>query len=269
MSNSITAKSCAYVHRTDIDPDAKTHAPEIEAAKDAAVNFAIGALEEETDGYSAFVRANLQTIFDAMQATHSTIRSVLAFGFEDPRSIDALALARLPLEHLYTLCLMFEGPAWMETYLRDGWKKQYEQFLLQREETQYLPRYNSFSNDSGPQTLQQHRAFLGISDAQKATIEHVELGSAMPEGMQTESIRRFPTPSGIINALPQGDKRRMLERLYPEYVFYCSFVHGLPDSLLFRVMFNKNARIPRQFDQETIKNTFRNHVEMRDRKSVV
>jgi len=40
-----------------------------------------------------------------------------------------------------------------------------------------------------------------------------------------------------------SDKRRMLERLYPEYVFLCSFAHGHPDALLFKMMFNKNARV--------------------------
>jgi hypothetical protein len=262
MSKPITVKSCAYIHAEDIDPEAHMSAPEVEAAKDNAVNLATAALENEADGYSPFLRANLQTIFDSMQATHGTIRKVLGFGWEDPRSIDALALARIPLEHLYTLCLMFEKPVWVEVYLKDGWKKQYERFLLQREETKKLPRFDGFSNELGPKNLELHRKAIGITDSQKATVEHVELGTAIPDHMTSETIPHFPTPSRVINALPQGDKRRMLERLYPEYVFYCSFVHGLPDSLLFRVMFNKNSRIPRQFDDDSVKETFRRHVEL-------
>ncbi len=262
MSKSITAKSCAYVHPDDIDPEAHANGIEINAAMDKVVERAIAALENDTNGYSPFQRANIQTIFDAMHATHGTIRKVLGFGWEDPRSIDALVLARSPLEHLFTLCLMFEASSWMDAYLKDGWKKQYERFFLQREETQKLSRYDDFSKNSGPKNLELHRQFIGITDAQKATVEHKELGTTMPNGVAQESIPSFPTPSRVINELPQGDKRKMLERLYPEYVFSCSFVHGLPDSLLFRTMFNKNARVPRQFDDETIKDTFRRHVEL-------
>ena len=79
----------------------------------------------------------------------------------------------------------------------------------------------------------------------------------MPAGVAKADIPRFPTPSPVINKLTKGsDKRKMFERLYPEYVFLCSFAHGLPDALLFKMMFNKNARVPKQFDDETLKDTF-------------
>jgi hypothetical protein len=64
-----------------------------------------------------------------------------------------MVLARVPLEHLYTLCLMFENSEWMNVYPKDGWKKQYERFLLQREETKNLPRYDDYSKKSGPVTV--------------------------------------------------------------------------------------------------------------------
>ena len=88
-----------------------------------------------------------------MKATHSTIRHVLHDGWQDPRSIEALALTRAPLEILYMLCLMFENPAWIDRYLKEGWKKQYEQSLLQREETRRLPRYDDDSNRTAPRWL--------------------------------------------------------------------------------------------------------------------
>ena len=262
MGKQITVQSTAHAHADDIDPEAHASATDIEVAKDKAVSRAIAALENEAAGWSRFHRANIQTLFDAMAATHRTIRKVLGFGWQDPRSIDAMVLARVPLEHLYTLCLMLEGSEWMDVYLKDGWKKQYERFLLQREETKNLPRYHEFSNKSGPRSLEMHRTFLGITDAQRATIDHVQLGTPMPDGVAQEKIHRFPSPSGVIDAVNEGSKRKMLERLYPEYVFFCSFVHGLPDAMLFRVMFDKNSRVPKQHDDETIKDTFRRHVEL-------
>lgn len=53
----------------------------------------------------------------------------------------------------------------------------------------------------------------------------------------------------------------MLERLYPEYVFLCSFAHGLPDAMLFKMMFNEDAPVPKQFDDEKLKDTFHRQVE--------
>ena len=53
----------------------------------------------------------------------------------------------------------------------------------------------------------------------------------------------------------------MLERLYPEYVFLCTFAHGLPDALLFKMMFNKNAPIPAHDDDEKLRDTFHRQVE--------
>ena len=262
MSKPITVQSCAYVHPDDIDPETHASANDIEVTKDKAVSRAIAALENDVAGWSHFHRANVQTLFEAMTATHRTIRKVLEFGWQDPRSIDAMVLARVPLEHLYTLCLMFEDSNWIDVYLKDGWKKQYERFLLQREETKNLPRYDDYSKKSGPRNLETQRQFLGITDAQKAATEHVQLGTPMPEGLAREKITRFPSPSGVIDKIDEGAKRRMLERLYPEYVFFCSFVHGLPDALLFRVMFDKDSRVPKQHDDETIKDTFRRQVEL-------
>jgi hypothetical protein len=184
----------------------------------------------------------------------------LEYGWQDPRSIDALALGREPLEILYMLCLMFEDPMWIDAYLKDGWKKQYEQFLLQREETQHLPRYDTFSRDA-VHWLDAHRRILGITDAQKATIEHIELGTPMPAGMAEEEVPHFPPVSRIIKKIPAGDKRRMLERLYPDYVFFCSFVHGLPDAMLFRLMFSEDARVRHAASDAELRETFHRWVE--------
>jgi hypothetical protein len=154
MGKPITVHSCAYVHPDDIDPDAHASANDLEAAKDHAVARGIAALDNDAPGWSRFHRANIQTLIDAMTATHRTIRKVLVFGWQDPSSIDAMVLARGSLEHLYTLCLMFESSEWMDVYLKDGWKKQYERFLLQREETKNLPRYDDFSKQCGPRNLE-------------------------------------------------------------------------------------------------------------------
>jgi hypothetical protein len=262
MSKAITATSCAYVHTDDVDPEKHINAGPINAAMEATVKWAIAALENPAGAYTDFHRANIQTVFSSMLSTHGLIRRVLAAGWENPESIDALALARVPLEGLYTLCIMFEDPSWVDAYLKDGWKKQYVRLLLEAEETKNLPRFDEFCKKFAPHNLDELRQFHKITDAQVATINNEQLGTSMPQGMVKEEIPHFPTPSPVINKLTRGsDKRRMLERLYPEYVFLCSFAHGLPDALLFKMMFNKNARVSKQFDDEELKDTFHRQVE--------
>ena len=254
--------SCAYVHSEDVDPDRHVNAGPINAAMEAAVKCAIAALQNHRAGYTEFQRNTIQTVYSSMFSTHGLIRKVLAAGWQNPESIDALALARVPLEGLYTLCLMFENASWVDGYLEDGWKKQYVRLLLECEETKNLPRFNNFCTEFAPTNLNALRQFLRITDAQVATINHEELGTPMPEGTAKERISRFPSPLSVINRLGEDtDKRKMLERLYPEYVFLCAFAHGLPASLLFKMMFNKDAPIPGQFDDEKLKDTFHRQVE--------
>jgi hypothetical protein len=154
-----------------------------------------------------------------------------------------------------------EGADWVDVYVRDGWKKQYEQFLLQKAETTKLKRYDEYSNKTGPHHLAAVGKTIGITKAQVATIEHEQLNAPMPVGVAQDHIPQFPTPGKAINKLPKGgDKRRMLERLYPEYVFLCSFAHGLPDANLFKMMFNKDSKFRDYWSDAELKDTFRRNV---------
>lgn len=105
----------------------------------------------------------------------------------------------------------------------------------EREETKNLPRYDEYNKKNGPHHLSAVANIINITQAQFATIEHEQFGTPMPAGVGQDHIPQFPTPGKAINKLSKGsDKRRMLERLYPEYVFLCSFAHGLPDANLFK-----------------------------------
>ena len=264
MSKSITVSSVAYVHMDDVDPEKHLSAIPINEAMNVAIVLAINALENPTGAYSDFQRATMQTCLRSAQSTHAAIRKVLSWGEEDPMSVDALALARLPLESLYNMCMFTESPDWVDVYVRDGWKKQYEQFLLQREETKKLKRYDEYSNKKGPHHLAAVGKTIGITKVQVATIEHEQLGTPMPGGLVPDHIPQFPTPGRAINKLPKdGDKRRMLERLYPEYVFLCSFAHGLPDANLFKMMFNKDSKFRDYWSDAELKDTFRRNVAAR------
>jgi len=261
MSKSITVSSCAHVHSADIDPEQHVNAGPINDAMEVSVARAIAALETPSGSYTEFHRANMQTVLRSMLSTHRAIRKILGWGEEDPMAVDALALARLPLEGLYTICLMTEDAVWVDCYLRDGWRKEYEFFLLQREETKLLPRFDEFSKKTAPYNIGMHAATIGVTKAQIATVEHVQLGTPMPDGVAKAEIPSFPTPGRVINKLAKDTaKRKMLERLYPEYVFMCSFAHGLPDANLFKMMFNKDSKFRKFWDDAELKETFQRQV---------
>lgn len=74
-----------------------------------------------------------------------------------------------------------------------------------------------------------------VSNEERQTIEHDEIGTPLESQTRAE-IPRFPTPMGVIAQIKNASQKRMLERLYPEYQFLCSFAHGDPEAVLFRTV---------------------------------
>ena len=262
MSNSITISNIAYAHTEDIDPGKRIDANRIDDAMKVAVRRAINVLENATGHYDDFQRFNMQMCLRSALTTHSAVRAAIRRGDEDPTSIEALALARLPLENLYTICLFTDDAEWVDVYVRDGWKKRYVQFLLQKEETRMLKRFKSYS-DGAEDKLKFIARTVGITNEQIATIEHQQLELPMPSGMSESNIPHFPTPFRAIGKLSTGTKRKMLERLYLEYVFLCSFVHGLPNANLFKTVFDKDSNFRDLWSKRELEATFRKQVAQR------
>jgi hypothetical protein len=193
----------------------------------------------------------MSDLLNAMLVTHSSIGKLLSGGSDSPESVDALALARLQIEGLFAICLLTEGSCWAEMFLRDGWKKQFVRYLLFRYETEYLPRFEPNAHINELSRLVKFREICDVSLAQMQTIEHEQIGTPMPTGMAKEEIPNFPTPSKVIVALQEGSsKRRMLERLYLEYVHLCSFAHGLQAANMAKYMYDPRSP-ERQFVGES------------------
>lgn len=257
----ITVSSVAYVHDDDVDIEERTDARVLDQKTDLCVVRATNALEKPITGYNDLHRGNISFILTSMQATHRAMKKVLGFGPDKPESIDAMVLARVCLEGLYTLCLMFEDPLYVDCYLRDGWRKAYVKFILQREETKKLPRFDEYSKNIAPTYLTQLRDLFGITEAQQRTIDHDELGTPLLPTVKADRIRPFPTPGRIIEKLPHGDRRRMLERLYFEYQRLSSFAHGLPEANLFKEMSREHSPYNKLFDKDKIRETRHREIE--------
>jgi hypothetical protein len=59
--------------------------------------------------------------------------------------------------------------------------------------------------------------------------------------MTPTPLARFPTPGKLRDKIVGPDKKRMLERLYVEYEYLCSFAHGLAEANLLRGIFDPQA----------------------------
>jgi hypothetical protein len=259
----ITVSSCKYVHTIDIDLTKRADADKQEDMGLLCVARARHALQTPVGTYSELHRHVLTGIFTSLQTTHGTIRKIVSRGSGNPESIDALSLARVQLEALYGLCLLFESSSYADMYLQDGWKSAYAKFLLIREECALLPRFSHFINVEAPKWLDGLRAIAGVSDAQRLTLESDQLGTPLPVGTTRTLIDRFPTPMGVIRKLVPGDKQRMLMRLYPEYQQLSTFTHGLSDSGLFRTIFSDRSVYREMFDPSKLEDMFAKDVSER------
>lgn len=241
-----TVPSVAYVHLDDVDHQGRVDAKPIDEAMERCVTLAATALKENPlPGYSKFQSRHVGTLLVSMRWTHRAIRRALGWEGENrAMAIDGLSLARGPLEGLFSICLMLESPRWVDCYMQDGWKKQYERFLLQKEETKRLARFDDYSNRSGPRNLEILRRLLGIAEEQVATLYADVMGEPMPKGVKRAHTPPFPTPGRVLGFLPDGDKKRLLRRLHYEYTWLCSFVHGQSEAMVFKVLADPESGLP-------------------------
>jgi hypothetical protein len=233
----------AYPHQTDFAHGGRRDAKVFDKIAGLCVARATDALAVPSGAYTQMHCNQIGDIFRSLLATQKGIRRMLDFeGPIDPQSVDALLLARVQLESLFSLCLMLEGPAYVTIYVQDHWRKQYVDFLIAREETKLLARYQSFETPE-LQRLVKLGGEFGIGPAHIHTVDHEELGIPLPAGIAEQPIPSFPTPGKAIRKTTSSQqKKRMLERLYANYIYLCSFAHGLPQANLFKNMFD--SRFP-------------------------
>jgi hypothetical protein len=231
---------CLHHHTTDIDPQRQMDSKEWDRLANICVVRATTRLKDDLNGYDKEKRDHISDMFNSMAATNRGIRRLLDPGWGDPSTVDALALARLQLEGLYALCLMFESAQYVDCFRRYYWQTTYVQYLLMREEVLGLPRFQEFASAT-PIDLIRLGLQFGVTNAQLCTVENEELGVPLPPDINKEFIERFPTPGQAIDHIAQDNKRRMLERLYPKYQDLCSFAHGSGRANLFKLMFDERS----------------------------
>jgi hypothetical protein len=200
-------------------------------------------------------------MFESLGYTHHTIRHLLKLGTSDPSSVDALVIGRLQLEALYSVCLMLEDPQYINTYLKDSWRKTYVRYLLEKEECKNLPRFSDFLNKSALPLLKALKQFAGVNDDELATVEMEELSVPLPTRCTVKKIGQFPTPARIIAKVRSSSRKRMLKRLYPEYQLLSSYVHGASTNFhMFKSLFNPRSKYRNIFPTGKIELMFQKEV---------
>ena len=244
----ITMQSCHYAHTEAIDVNAKDGGGDAwEGLINVCVSAAQDALETPPTGYTAIQRNSLFDIFGSMKVTQRAIRLLVRLGDTAPESVDALVLARLQLEGLYTVCLLIESPNNVDRFVHEAWKRQYIRWMLNQRETETLPQFAA-DNDKDYERLMFMKGVWKVSDRQQETITYYEQGIPNPPGFTPEVIGQFPTPRKVIDELPEGTtKRRMLERLYLEYQDLCAYAHGRPVAGFDKSIFDERSRIREEF----------------------
>lgn len=250
----------ACPHKSDIDHLKRLDVAVLDSLVKRCVAAVTDTLKQPVGMYTQLRTAHMTWMFEAMRFTHETIRGLLKTGATTPTCVDALALSRLQLEALYSVCLMVQDPMFVDIYVKSFWKDNYVRFLLVREECKGLARFNDYLNHTGPMFLEMLRQSAGVTDEEKATVEFHELGVPLRAGMSEKPITPFPTPMRVTKLVKDPGRKRMLSRLYPEYKRLCSFAHGSPQAWMFKNAFWDRSRYRQHISEAQRESVFEKEV---------
>ncbi|MGO9436200.1 MAG: hypothetical protein ACLPH3_19280 [Terracidiphilus sp.] len=256
----LTVSKIKHVLTADIDITQRFDVKVLDEYVNTCITAAQNALQSAVPpGFSDFHRDVLKRVMEGMRSAHKSIRILLRDG-PSASSIDAMTVARLQLEALYSFCFLLQGSHNVALFLKSGWKKQYVRFLLMREECINLPRFDAYVNKVAAPSHEEMRKVIGVTDAEKLTIESDELGTLLPAGFKREVIVEFPTPGKVIDRIVNLDQKGMLERLYPECQWLCSFAHGDQNASILRTALDDRTPASVRPSPDVREDIFQRHI---------
>jgi hypothetical protein len=185
-----------HVLTADIDITQSYDVKDLDKFVNTCITAAQNALRSAIPpGFSDFPRDMLESVLEGMRSTHQSIRRLLK-GEISASSVDALAITRLQLETLYSFCFLLQDADNVSLFLKSAWKKQYIRFLLMREECINISRFDEYVTTHGAQGLDQMRKRIGVTDAEKLTIDSEQLGVPMPSGIMQKKHCELSYPWG-------------------------------------------------------------------------
>lgn len=253
-------QDCICRATEDIDENARFEAPAIDSFVNRCVGAATDCLRSSSSaGMPGVTREHLAQILLLMRHGHRAIRELLRSDGKDPMVVSAMPLARVQVETLFAVSLIVERPESLGLYLKDGWKKMYVRHLLMLEEWGSLPRMRE-GLKSVETRLEAMRLAAGVTEIERDTVDLEELGFALPNGVEPQHIRSFPTPAAVIAQIQSADRKSMLQRLYFEYQFLCGFVHFSPAPSILSTLLDQRQLYQGQFTEAQREEVFQKEI---------
>jgi hypothetical protein len=172
----LAIKDIKHVLTSDIDVSQQLDVAELDELVRLCAFSARDAMNASpAAGFSELEWMHLPLMLENLVHSHNSIRTLIG-GARSASAVDALAIARLQLETVYTLCFLLEDHVNVQLFLKNGWKKKYVRFLLHREEMGCIRRFGDYFSGQVISTLEALRIRSFVSDNEKRTIEEEELG---------------------------------------------------------------------------------------------
>lgn len=224
----------AYRHNVDIDPEDSIDAEDVDDQVERLVYSLALAFEKASDVDASF----RQLVADQLRqflGTHRSIRLLIKQRSKElPALSDATSLAREQIEKVFVIAILLESPRyWTMRYLKDDWRRQYERYLLDKDERGALPRFSGFLDGYASEHMDKERLQLGVTEGERDYVEFVynNPGITVPSHLtpHSEIMARFPTPAGVIKKVSDATLEDGLRRWYHEYGYFSGYSHaGFP-----------------------------------------
>ena len=184
--------------------------------------------------------------------THKSMRLLLGHAYRKkdyPIVPDSASLAREQVEKIYQTVILLQGPhKWIRQYLRNSWLKDYQAYLLDKDEYGAIDRYREHIYERYPPYLETIRriklnptdSFL-VSDFAMKVVEY-EWHNNKPnkklakppwfkrKGGINHFIKGyffFPTPGAVMSRVRNPKLHLFLDRWYQEYRQLSEYSHVL------------------------------------------
>lgn len=122
------------------------------------------------------LRSFIDDMLRQFMFTHVTLRIMVRHAYKKndyPIIADTASLIREQIEKIYVLVTIFQDPKhWMRQYIRNGWQKDYERYLLMQDEHGESERYDEYLQAQYPYFLETQRRppVFGIVKGKRKTL---------------------------------------------------------------------------------------------------
>lgn len=188
----------------------------------------------------------MSELLRAFLFTHKSIIILLTPADGDLRlGVDAMSLVREQIEKIFVISLLLDNPSkWTEVYIKSSWKKDYEGFLLEKQECQHLPRFDQYFKEAEQKLIFMLDQYSSNSTLERQAVEFEfnNPGVRLPLRLKAARIEEFPTPGKAKAEITDPKVKDFLNRWHKEYKFKCAYSHiGLSKLVFHRLIREKNV----------------------------